>query len=264
MRHGSIELEGRVVAVTGAARGIGFAIARACAAAGMAVAISDLDAAEVRRAVDELGGNVFGEAFDVTDAGAFADFLDHVERDLGPLYGLVNNAGVCFTGPFQDEDPRRTSVTLDVNVAAVVTGSKLALERFTNHGRGHLVNLASASSFIPMSGGVTYTASKYAVLGLTRALRAELHGTGIRVTAVVPGVIATAMTSDFSPSRLTRVTDADSVAAAVIGALRHDRAEVFIPGETEIVARALQVLPPRSADRVRRWLRLDRVMHTPR
>lgn len=263
MRPESIDLEGRVAVVTGAARGIGFAIARACAAAGMAVAISDLDAAEVRRAVDELGGSVYGEAFDVTDAGAFAGFLDQVERELGPPYALVNNAGVCFTGPFQDEDPRRTSLTLDVNVAAVVSGSELALAHFTRHGRGHLVNLASASSFIPMAGGVTYTASKHAVLGLTRALRAELHGTGIRVTAVVPGVIKTAMTSGFSTSGLTKVTDADSVAAAVVEALRHDRAEIFIPRETEVVARVLQVLPPRSADRVRRWLHLDRVMHAP-
>ncbi len=260
MRRTTTDLNGRPIAITGAARGIGLAIAVACARAGMRVAISDLDAGAVETALGQLDPGAYGEACDVTDHAAFSAFLDHAEAELGPLYALVNNAGVCFLGPFADEDPGRTSTTVEVNLGAVLHGSREAIRRFTPRGEGHLLNLASASSFIPMSGGATYTATKYAVLGLTRALRSELRGTGLRTTAVIPGVIRTDMTRDFKPSLGSRLTSPDRVADAAVESLRHGYEERFVPREIEVIARALQVLPPRAADGLKRRLGIDGVM----
>jgi NAD(P)-dependent dehydrogenase (short-subunit alcohol dehydrogenase family) len=260
MRRTMTELEGRPIAITGAARGIGLAIAVGCARAGMRVAISDLDAGAVETALGQLGPGACGHACDVTDHAAFSAFLDRAEAELGPLYAVVNNAGVCFLGPFVEEDPDRTSTTVEVNLGAVLHGSREALRRFTPRGEGHLLNLASASSFIPMNGGASYTATKYAVLGLTRALRSELRGTGVRTTAVIPGVIRTDMTTDFKPSRGSRLTSPERVADAVVAALRHGHEERFVPREIEVLARLLQVLPPAAADGLKRRMGIDGVM----
>lgn len=260
MRTTTTDLQGRTIAITGAARGIGLAIAVACARAGMRVAISDLDAGAVETATAQLGLGAYGEACDVTDHAAFSAFLDRAEAELGPLYALVNNAGVCFLGPFAEQDPGRTSTTVEVNLSAVLHGSREAIRRFTPRGEGHLLNLASASSFIPMSGGAAYTATKYAVLGLTRALRPELRGTGVRTTAVIPGVIETDMTRDFRSSLGNRVTSPGRVGDAVVAALRHGHEERFVPREVEVLARLLQVLPPRAADGLKRRMGLDGVM----
>lgn len=260
MRHTRTDLQGRPIAITGAARGIGLAIAVACARAGMRVAVSDLDESAVEAAVAQLGPGAYGEACDVTDHAAFSAFIDHAEAELGPLYALVNNAGVCFLGPFEEEEPDRTRTAVEVNLGAVLHGSREAIGRFTPRGEGHLVNLASASSFIPMGGGATYTATKYAVLGLTRALRTELRGTGVRTTAIVPGVIKTDMTRDFKSSLGNRVTSPERVGDAVVEALRHGHEERFVPREVEVLARLLQVLPPRAADGLKRRMGLDGVM----
>src|SRR5687768_8479140 len=97
-------LHGRVVVVTGGARGIGRAIATALATRGCRVAIGDLDAHGAREAAEELGGQAVGLALDVTDRPAFTTFLDEVERRLGPIDILVNNAGIMAVGPFDEED----------------------------------------------------------------------------------------------------------------------------------------------------------------
>lgn len=260
MRRAMIELQGRPVAITGAARGIGLAIAVACSRAGMRVAISDVDSGAVEAALRQLGPGAYGEVCDVTNHKGFSEFLDRAEAEIGPLYALVNNAGVCFLGSFAEEDPARTSTTVEVNLGAVLHGSREAIQRFTSRQEGHLINLASASSFIPMSGGATYTSTKYAVLGLTRALRGELRGTGVRTTAVIPGVIRTDMTTDFKPSLGSRLTSPERVADAVLAALRHGHEERFVPREIEILARLLQLLPPRAADGLKRLMGLDGVM----
>src|SRR5258708_2441161 len=96
-------LTGTVVAITGAARGIGRATALACAGAGCRVAIGDLDAELARRTAQEIGRGTIGLPLDVTDRASFVAFLDDVERQLGPLDVLVNNAGIMLVGEFEDE-----------------------------------------------------------------------------------------------------------------------------------------------------------------
>src|SRR5436309_1106276 len=184
-------LAGMSVAITGGARGIGRATAAALIAQGARIAIGDIDRPLAEQTADELGAGTIGLHVDVTDRARFASFLDEVEERLGPLDVLVNNAGIMPLGRFVSETDELAHRIIDINVHGVINGSKLALERFLPRGRGHLVQLASATGKIGFSGAVTYCASKHAVVGLSEALRQELRGSGVEVSVVMPTAVNT-------------------------------------------------------------------------
>lgn len=261
MRHDRHQLNDKVVAITGGARGIGLAIAQKCAEAGMRVAIGDVDADLGGEAATQLGSSARGYVLDVRDKASFQSFLDSAEADLGPLDVLVNNAGVLRMGPLADTDDASVDLQLDVNLKGVITGSRLALERFRARGDGHLVNMASSSSMVAAANGAIYSATKHAVLGFTRALRGELRGTGVRTTVVMPGVIRTDMTTDFKHAVGVRVVEPAMVAERIVQALRSGDPEVCVPREIAVQGRLFTSLPPRASDFLKRITRVDQVMH---
>ncbi|KLO41934.1 SDR family NAD(P)-dependent oxidoreductase [Mycobacterium nebraskense] len=248
------------VAITGGARGIGRATAQACLRAGMSVVIGDIEAATVASVAGELGERAIGLQLDVRDPDRFAAFLTEAEECIGPLDALINNAGVAPIGQFVDEDPRDTQRTVDINLGGVLTGTRLALRRFIPRNHGHIVNLASSAGQIATAGGATYAATKHAVVGFTRAIRAETRGTGVRTTIVMPGLIRTDMISGFEKPRGTRVVGPEAVGDAIVDALRSGREEVFVPRELGPIARLVTGTPPAVADRVKRILKADTVM----
>ena len=260
-RHVKLELNDKVVAITGGGRGIGLAIAQKCVQAGMQVAIGDVEADLVTEAAAQLGGSARGYVLDVRDKGSFQSFLDSVEADLGLLDVLVNNAGVLRMGPLAETDDASVDLQVDVNIKGVITGSRLALERFLARGDGHLVNMASSAGMVAAANGATYTASKHAVLGFTRALRGELRGSGVRTTVVMPGVIRTDMTSDFKKAVGVRVVEPTVVAERIVDALRTGDLEVCVPREIAFQGRLFTSLPPRASDFLKRITRVDQVMH---
>lgn len=176
-------LAGRVIAVTGAGRGIGRAIAETLARAGGMVALGDLDEATARSAAEEISraarGRAEGFALDVTDTASFAGFLDRAEAAFGLVDVLVNNAGIMWVGPFADETEQTALRQFDVNLHGVLRGTKLAAPRMLARGAGHIVNIASAASKLAPAGEATYAATKHAVHGYSTAVRAELHGRGV-------------------------------------------------------------------------------------
>jgi short-subunit dehydrogenase len=225
----------------------------------MKVAIGDLDAAESRRAARQLGTEALGEALDVRDRDAFAAFLDNVERQLGGLDVLVNNAGVAPVGPFVDQDVATIEHTLAVNLDGVIHGSQLALRRFLALGGGHLVNIASNAGLATAPYMAVYCATKHAVVGLTRSFRQELHGSGVRTTIVCPGLIQTRLTEGFNAPVGMRLLQPDAVAKVIVAALRTGRQEVIVPRELGLSDRLLTaVLPPSAADALGRALHTDR------
>jgi NAD(P)-dependent dehydrogenase (short-subunit alcohol dehydrogenase family) len=248
------------VAITGGSRGIGRATAEACVRAGHRVSIGDLDPQLAKAVAADIGGGTVDAPLDVRDRESFVEFLDQSEHKLGPLDALVNNAGVLFIGPFVNEDPVRTRQTVEVNLLGVMTGSQLALERFLPRRAGHIVNLASSAGQAAIAGGATYAATKHAVVGLTRALRAETRGTGVRTTVVMPGVVQTEMIGGFAAARGTRIVEPSDIGQAVADALRTGRPEVFVPRELGLAARMVAGLPPRGSDWVKRLLGADSVM----
>ena len=168
-------LVGQVAAITGAARGIGKATAQAFAHEGMKVAIGDLDAELAEQAAAEMGPNAAGFALDVTRRDSFEAFIDAAEERFGPLDVLVNNAGIMPLGRFIDEDEATAVRMVDINLHGVIHGMKLALPRMMARNRGHVVNIASQAGKYGAPGGATYSATKHAVIGLTEAVRGELH-----------------------------------------------------------------------------------------
>src|SRR5580704_11971895 len=123
-------LVGKVVAITGGARGIGRATAAALISQGARVGIGDIEVALAEQTAQELGGGTIGLQLDVTDRSSFETFVSDVEAQLGPLDVLINNAGIMPIGPFIEESDSTARTMVDINLHGVIFGSKLALERF--------------------------------------------------------------------------------------------------------------------------------------
>jgi NAD(P)-dependent dehydrogenase (short-subunit alcohol dehydrogenase family) len=253
-------LAGMTVAITGGARGIGRATAAALIAQGSHVAIGDIDAALAERTAAELGDGTIGLALDVTDRSSFAVFLDQVEARLGPIDVLINNAGIMPVGPFLEESDACADRILDINVRGVILGSKLALERFVARGQGHLVNIASIAGKTGVPYDVTYCASKYAVVGLTEALRLEFAATGIAFSVVLPIGTNTELYSGLQQLRGMATPEPEDVAEAIVEALQTGRYEVWIPRRMEWLVRSGSVLPRRAVDAFAKWLGSDRAL----
>jgi short-subunit dehydrogenase len=256
-------LNGRVVAVTGGARGIGAAIGEALARDGARVALGDIDGESARATAERIGRGAIGLELDVTSTDSFTSFLDSVERELGPLEVLVNNAGIMWVGPFSEEPDSAEARQFAVNTHGTIRGMKLAIPRMLERGRGHIVNVASMASKVTPAGEATYTASKHAVYGYSAAVRAELSKTGIEVSVVMPAVVETELARGTSSGRTKRLTP-EVVADAVAAALRKPRFEVYVPGSLSLVSRVYAALPIRLRDAMARAIVPDQVRDTDR
>jgi len=251
-------LSGRVATISGGARGIGRATAAALVAAGATVAIGDLDGAE--QAARELGAGVVGLPLDVTSSESFSSFLDQAESRLGPVDIFINNAGVLSVGPFERERDLLTERMLEVNILGTLIGCKLAVQRLTTRNTGHLVNVASAAGKVGLAGGVTYSATKHAIVGLSEALRAELAGTKIEVHVVLPTPVATDMSLGQPRLRGVRRLKPEEVAAAIVDGLREGRPDIYVPRSIGPLLRSSQLLPHRLTDRITHLVGGDRVL----
>ncbi len=253
-------LNGQVVAITGGARGIGRATAAALIAQGARVGIGDIDAPLAEKAATELGGGTIGLPLDVTDRTSFTAFLDEVERQLGPLDVLVNNAGIMPIGPFVEETDAAAQRMIDVNVHGVILGSKLAIQRFVPRGRGHIVQLASIAGKGGFPGVATYCASKHAVVGLTETLRAELRGTGIEMHQVLPIGVNTELYSGVSAARGFKMPEPEDVANTIVELLQTGKFELYVPRVVGTITRLQAVMPRAVVDAIVRLTKGDQVM----
>ncbi len=218
-------LKGKVVAVTGGARGVGRFAATALTAAGARVAIGDLEGARAGELAAALGGTAIGLGLDVSSRESFDAFLEGAAQRLGPLDVLVNNAGILPIGRFADESDAATRHVLDVNFGGTVIGCKLALPGMLADGRGQILNVAPAPWLAGVPGAVGYNAAGHAVIGLTRSLRAELSGSGVQVKLLLVGLTDTDMLAGLRRRALARPRSAAHVGELMVAALESDRAE---------------------------------------
>ncbi|WP_405136675.1 SDR family oxidoreductase [Nocardia sp. NBC_01388] len=254
----NLDLTGRKVAITGAARGIGRATAQAFLHSGATVALGDIDRTLVAKTAAELaehtGGRAVGLALDVTDPDSFQRFLDAAETDLGGLDVLVNNAGIMPTGPFLDEPLEVSDRQLDINVRGVLIGSKLAGRRFSDQRRGHIVNIASVAGLIGSPGVATYCATKHAVVGLGTALHQELAPAGVAVTTICPSFVNTELIEGLAPNWLSRkiaFIEPDDVSRAIVTAVASGRGgRRVVPTRSSIAAAILAPLPEELRNRL--------------
>lgn len=259
-------LNGQVVAVTGAAKGIGREIARSLALAGARVGLGDLDGDAARATAAALNSEIAGlsagavEAFelDVTDTASFATFLADVESRWGPIGVLVNNAGVMWVGRFDAEPESATRRQLEVNLHGVIRGVKLAAPAMRARGHGHIVTIASAASKVSPAGESSYAATKHGVYGYLKGVRAELAASGVQLSVIMPGVVDTELAAGTATgaAKLLRPTD---VARAVVSVLERPRFEVTLPAYIGPLARWVEVLPQRARDYLYRAMLPDQV-----
>ena len=255
-------IAGATIAITGAARGIGYATAQALLRRGARVVIGDRDVALQESSVAALTqlGAVSGYPLDVTDRESFAGFLDKARADGGGhLDVLINNAGVMPIGPFLEQSEQAIRSAIEVNLYGVLVGCQLALPDMVARRRGHVINIASLSGLIPVPGQVTYAATKFGVVGLSAALADEMAPHGVHVSALMPPFTDTELISGTRPTPATRPVRPEDIAAAVVATLDKPKTHVSVPPLLRFTAQAAQLLGPRGRRWMNRRLGLDTV-----
>jgi NAD(P)-dependent dehydrogenase (short-subunit alcohol dehydrogenase family) len=245
------ELAGQVALVTGGGRGIGAGIARELADAGMRVAVSARSSEQIEQVARDTGG--IAVPVDVSDRASVESMVSQVERELGPIELLVNNAGTAGragTRPMWEQDPQEWWHIFEINVLGAYLCCRAVLPGMVERGAGRIVNVGSGGAYLPVRGGAlggtAYGASKAALYRFGELLAAQLAPRGIAVFTISPGLVRTAMTEplgDDAPwtppelaPRLVRVLAsgrADQLAGRYIHA-EHDDIEDLIRRAEEV------------------------------
>jgi short-subunit dehydrogenase len=253
------DVAGLVVVVTGGARGIGRATVDRLARAGCRVALGDVDADLAADVAGEHDGRVVAARLDVTAPESWTAFLDATAA-LGPVDVLVNNAGIMPLGPLLEEPDAVSRRIVEVNLFGVVHGTKAVVPGMVERGRGHVVNVASAVGRVAVANGATYSASKHAVVGFSEALRGELAPAGVEVSMVMPTVVRTELAAGVAQARGLPDVTPEEVAAVIEDVIRRPRAERWVPGWTQPMAKVTQALPRRVQEAMSRAFAADALL----
>jgi NADP-dependent 3-hydroxy acid dehydrogenase YdfG len=241
MERSMKELQGRVAFVTGGASGMGRAMVRSFAAAGMKVVAADIE----QGALDALAANLAGSnaevlplKVDVGDRDAMAAAAARTEEAFGKVHVLCNNAGVVVGGRIDEMDYRDWDWVTHVNYDGVINGIQTFLPRILAHGEGgHIVNTASGAGHIPVPGLSIYNTTKFAVVGLSETMRTELAPMNVGVSVLCPGVVNTGIfeSGRNRPDALQRERDTSKIAFSASGnATDEERARMM-----EVMASAM-------------------------
>jgi len=214
------KIENKVIVVTGGSRGIGLAIAQRLGSEGAKLVLVARKAAALRKAGEEIPGGAMVVRADVTQARQVERLFQTVERRMGGLDVLINNAGVFTFKPFVSTSLDEWRCNVETNLTALFLCTHAALPLLCRSRSAHLLNILSVSSVHAYANCSAYTASKFGALGLTRVLREELRPLKIRVTGILPGSTNTRLTNQFGfpVCRIDLIQPSD-VAEAVFGAL---------------------------------------------
>ena len=250
-----MHLHGKRAVVTGGSRGLGFALARELRRQGARVAICARGEEQLMTARAKLGDDVVAIPCDVTDRAQVEAFVGEV----GPVDVLVNNAGVISVGPWQTQTVDDYRELLDIHFFGVVHTTLAVLPSMIERGGGRIANVTSVGGKVSVPWLLPYNASKFAAVGFSEGLRAELAGTGVRVTTIVPGLMRTGsflaawFKGDraqleyglFAPLSATPATtvSAERAARRIVGAVRRGDAEVTLGLHALLASRANALAP---------------------
>ena len=251
-----MELRGKVAVVTGAASGIGRALATALARDGGAIVVAaDIDAEGAEEVSSEIGIRTSaasaGFGVDVTDESAVASLITRVEQGIGPVELWCGNAGISYSGGVELPDEEWTRIW-QVNLMAHVIACRHLLPRWLDRGSGHLLVTASAAGLLTSLGNVSYAVTKHAAVALAEWIAITYADAGVRVSCLCPQGVRTPMTEREGALGVTQVKELgmiepEEVATAVLHALRDDRFLVLPHPEVAVYEQR------RSGDR-QRWL----------
>ena len=250
----SVNLKGAVVAVTGGARGIGLATAKALTAAGARVSIGDVDLDLAQQEAAKHG--LHAARLDVRDPASFAEFLKSTREALGHIDVLVNNAGIMPMGGFLDEAPGLSDAQIDINFRGVIHGMRAALPDMLARGRGHILNVASLAGRFAIPGAAIYCGTKFAVVGMTEAVAGEYRDSGVNFTVIMPSAVSTELASgtDEAARGMLPVVSPDDVANAIVSAIRTPRLMVAVPDYLNKAHALYGLMPQGLVDAGRRFM----------
>lgn len=261
-------IEGKRALVTGGAQGIGRAIAESLARRGAQIVLTDLRPEPLEKAAAELaasGARVMSYVLDVTNNEAIGEVRDRIHRDGGPVDIVVNNAGTVFGGAFLDLPLEKHLLTYRINTLGLVAVSYAFLPDLIGRPEGHVVNIASASAFVGLPFGTTYSSSKWAVIGFSEGLRLELKELGHRhvgVTSVCPSYVKTGL---FDGVKLPASTDwvtPERLGELVVRAIQRNRAYVITPWLVYLSPLLNGMLPTPVLDWVIRLFGVNKTMYS--
>ncbi|WP_290049572.1 SDR family oxidoreductase [Amycolatopsis solani] len=252
------ELAGKVVVITGGGQGIGAATASALARLGAKVVIGDLDQVRAEKTAGELDAEAL--PLDVTDIRGFTEFLDEVERRHGRIDVLINNAGIMPLARLEEESDATTRRQLEINLHAVIHGTREAVKRMRPRRSGHIVNVASFAGKAGFPGAATYCATKHAVVGLSESVHLELHGSGVHISCVMPAIVRTELASGLGEAKFFKSSRPEDVADAIVATLRKPRFEVFVPRSVGSMGKLTRLLPRRAGEALARALKADQLL----
>jgi 3-oxoacyl-[acyl-carrier protein] reductase len=210
-------LAGKVALITGASRGIGFAIARRLGRMGARVAICGRDQARLGQAAASLRGEsieTLGVSADVTRGDQISSLVDKTQQELGPIEILVNNAGTGIFGPFHEFGEADWNTVLDTNLRSVFLLCRAVAPGMIRRQTGHIINISSLAGKNTFANGAIYCASKWGLMGLTGSMAEDLRAYGIRVSAICPGSVATDFPGQGGKNS-SKILQPDDVAHAV-------------------------------------------------
>jgi NAD(P)-dependent dehydrogenase (short-subunit alcohol dehydrogenase family) len=255
----ALDLEGTVAVVTGGSRGLGFALCRELRRRGARVATCARGEEQLQAARAKLGDDVLAIPCDVGDRAQVEAFLAEVERQLGPVDVLVNNAGVIAVGPWHTQTVDDFREMMEIQFWGVLNTTLTVLPGMIERGRGRIANVTSIGGKISVPWLLPYNCAKFAAVGFSEGLRAELAGTGVTVTTVVPGLMRTgsflaawfkgdrpqleyALFAPLSATPATTVS-AERAARRIVDALRRGDPEITLGLHAKLAARANGVAP---------------------
>ncbi|MBW2162358.1 MAG: SDR family oxidoreductase [Deltaproteobacteria bacterium] len=250
------KLDSKRVLITGGAQGIGLEMAMTFAGRGAEIIIADLNEEklpEAKAKIEALGVTAWGFPVDVTNPASIASLKAQIAAEAGPIDVLVNNAGIVFGGPFTETPLDRHLKTYEVNTLGVVAMTHAFLPDLIERPEAHLVNISSASGFIGLPYGSTYASSKWAVIGFSESIRAELKVLGhehVHVTIVCPSYIGTGMFKGAAAPKATSILEPEFIAEKVVRAVERNRIHVLEPWMVKITPLLRELLPTALYDRI--------------
>jgi uncharacterized protein len=246
-RSAARSMDGAVVIVTGASRGIGLEACRRFGDLGAKIGMIARDAASLEAASAGVPGSPSTATADVADPEALAAALDRIEAALGPPAVLVNNAGIGHWGAVLDTDAEAFRRAVEVNYLGAVNATAHVLPGMLRRGRGRIVNVASIAGRIGAPFEAAYSASKFALVGYSEALAVEVAGTGVTVSLVNPGPVDTEFFERRGHPfdlRLPRPIAAGRAADVIVKAARTGRRELYVPRSLSVAHTAKTLVPP--------------------
>ncbi|TVP93464.1 SDR family NAD(P)-dependent oxidoreductase, partial [Alkalibacterium sp.] len=187
-------LDGKVAIITGGAGGMGKMHGKFFVREGAKVVIADLESSNGEKVAEDLGDNALFVAFDVTSESSWEDLVKKSEEKFGPVSILVNNAGIVKQNSIEGTSLEEYRQTIHINQDGVFLGMKYVLPSMKKAKNGSIINISSIAGIVGGANNLAYTASKFAVRGMTKAAAAEFAEFGIRVNSIHPGIIRTPMT----------------------------------------------------------------------